>query len=492
MKRRDELRPELSKRMTQPQPNHVEQPCADGLLNHGPVSRAVAHLVCRNLMRVFLGLVWLLSIRRPRRKPAPVRPQRVLVTGQFLSDRWLQAHVKPIALSAACERVFVVSHQPMAAMTNVEYVCPPGWLTRFVGQALGRYLWFVRQAIRLRPDVVAGFHLLCNGLLALLTARLIGARAMYFCVGGWSEVQGGGAHGENRLFGMMGTDDAIVERALVRAVRRFDTVITMGTLARDYLRSKGVQTSIEVLPGGIDPDEFGELNAAREFDLIGVFRLAPVKRVDVFLEAVKQLTRALPHVRAAIVGDGRLREELVGLRDRLGLQANVDFVGHQSDVPAWLNRARVFLLTSDSEGVALSVMEALTAGCPAVVSDVGDLKDAVVDGRNGFLVTRGDVGAFAERLARLLTDSSALARFSTEARQSARTFSVRTAVARWDRMLVGRPSIDGPGGDGGPEAASTNDRESAEPPSQPPRRVVNSRELVGAGGASTKSSGSHG
>ena len=53
----------------------------------------------------------------------------------------------------------------------------------------------------------------------------------------------------------------------------------------------------------------------------------------------------------------------------------MSFVGHQEDVAAWLSKSRVFVLTSDSEGLSLSMMEAMMCGLPAVVSDVGDLGD---------------------------------------------------------------------------------------------------------------------
>jgi hypothetical protein len=117
----------------------------------------------------------------------------------------------------------------MINMRNVTYLCPPKALALMFGQAAGRYLWFIWQAIRIRPEYVGGFHLLCNGLLALLVAKMVRASSLYFCVGGWTEVLGGGAFGENRLFGAMGNGDRVVQRQLAWAVCQFDRVITMGT-----------------------------------------------------------------------------------------------------------------------------------------------------------------------------------------------------------------------------------------------------------------------
>lgn len=413
---------------------------ADGFIRCGGLSSTLAHFVCRIVMCVYAFVLGLVSPRRPVVRVNPER-NRILLTGQFLSDGWLCAHAKPIGLSAHCAQLYVVSAKPMLAMENVTYICPPKWLAKLTGQALARYLMFCWSALRQRPEVVGGFHLLCNGLLALLVGKAIRARTVYFCVGGWTEIDGGGARGENRLFGMMRTDDQCVERRLLNAVSRFDLIVTMGTRARDFLRSKSVKTQIEVVPGGIDGNQYARKGNHFEFDVIGVFRLAPVKRVDIFIRTIAEAAKSLPEIRVAIVGDGRLRAELEALCDQLGITKQVTFVGQQSNVSDWLGKSRLFLLTSDSEGVALSVMEALSAGCPVIVSDVGDLRDVVQHGVNGFLVPRRDVKQYADAILRVLGNEKEYGRLSLAAGESARAFDLNRVATRWDSILAGHESL---------------------------------------------------
>lgn len=399
----------------------------------------MARIACRTIMVVFHALGALFRcVHLPRRHHGG--GQRVLLTGQFLSDAWLRAHARPLALSSACDQVFVVSECPLVAMQGVQYLCPSPTMRKLFGQAGSRYLKFALEAVRHRPDVVGGFHLLCNGLLAQIVGRFVGAKSMYFCVGGWSEVEGGGAHGENRLFGMMGSPDRLVERALERAVRGFDIIITMGSRAKAYLQSRGVTSPIHVLPGGIDPGEFVNHSGDRKYDLIGVFRLVPVKRIDIFIRSIAEARKRIPNLRAVIVGDGRLADELKALRDELGLTQNIDFVGHQTNVPIWLGQSRAFLLTSDSEGVALSVMEALTSGLPVIVSDVGDMRDVIRDGENGYLVPRREITQFADAIVKTLSGNSDYAKLATRARESAGAFTVERTAERWDEILgIQRP-----------------------------------------------------
>ena len=140
-------------------------------------------------------------------------------------------------------------------------------------------------------------------------------------------------------------------------------------------------------------------------------------------------------MRAAIVGDGPLREPLERLARELGIADRITFAGQQRDVPQWLRQSRVFVLTSESEGLALSLMEAMTCGVPAVVADVGDLRDLVTNGVNGYLVAERDPRHFAQRLAALLEDPDRYAACSDAARLAAERYEVHETVRLWDQVL---------------------------------------------------------
>lgn len=381
-------------------------------------------------------LVWRFLRFFPRRAAVPSRPQTVLLTGKFYSENWIMNHLGPLAWSEWCDDIRIVCTLAIPKTSKVVHVPIPLWLSRLLGETPARLLVFFCQAIRHRPDIVGGFHLLVNGLAASLVAAAAGARSLYICGGGGREVLDGGIHG-NRVFASLGSPDAALERKLLRAADCSDLVVTMGRRAVAFFQERGVRSRFTVIPGGIQcPREDGGEPDHKLYDLILVGRLGAVKRVDLFLEAVRCLCVRRPETRAVVVGGGRLESCLRELAMHLGISRNVEFVGQQANVTPWLRMARVFVLTSDSEGLSLALMEAMSQGLPAVVSDVGELADLVGDGVNGYLVRERTGAAFAGAAARLLADPELQAQMSTAAKAAAQEFTLERAAERWSHLLM--------------------------------------------------------
>jgi len=170
--------------------------------------------------------------------------------------------------------------------------------------------------------------------------------------------------------------------------------------------------------------------------VISVGRLVPVKRYDRLLQILIELARRQASVRAAIVGDGPQRQWLQGEARRLGISDNIDFLGQCDDVPALLARSKTFAITSASEGMSIAMLEAMAAGVPVIVPDVGDLRDIVTDGQTGVIIDPTVADDAADRIASILNDTQRLHTLSTNARQAAAAFAdVQAVAAKWDAAL---------------------------------------------------------
>jgi glycosyltransferase involved in cell wall biosynthesis len=364
----------------------------------------------------------------------------VLLTGAFQSSSWMEHHLTPMAASTACRSITIVTAGDVPPLPKVTAVRPPAWLSAIAGETAARLAMFAALGLRRRPHVVGGFHLLFNGLLAGLVAPLAGSRSMYFCVGGPAEMLDGGLLAENRLFNRLRAPDPAIERLLVRAATAFDVVVTMGSRAATFLTDRGATGTVHVIPGGLDDTRYRPSTAPPETDVMFVGRLEPIKRPELLLDALAVVATRNPNLRATLVGDGQLRSALERKARDLGIDRLVTFAGRCADVHDRLPRARVFVLTSRSEGVALSLMEALACGVPAVAPRVGDLEDVLVDGVNGFLIDDHTAEAFAARISSLLEDEALRSRLGVAARTMAGGYELRAVAHRWDAALRGEPA----------------------------------------------------
>lgn len=402
-------------------------------------------LLARGLVAVYLLVAgWLaagLARLRPPRTKGAGRDLSVLTIGPFYSSNWVAAQLEPLAQARSIDKVLVITPTRYRYIKHIEYVTPPVWLRRLVGMPFARALQALATAWRLRPDLVIGYHLPWNGIVALLVGRVIGARTAYFSVGGPAEIVGGGLYSEHALFSRQGRENQRAERGLLRLVSRFDDVLTMGSDGERYLREHQIEVPIWPVSVGVSEDRFrtsAGVTGRNEkiYDLITVCRLAKIKRVDLFLEIVARVARHHGGLRAVIVGEGGERAALEATITRLGISKHVSLEGWQEHVTPLLRQSRLFMMTSASEGLPLSLIEAMTCGLPAVVPKLGDLPDLVVDGTNGYLVAPGDVEAAARVVTELLADESRLGTLGRAAREAARHYSVTSCASRWDEFLA--------------------------------------------------------
>ena len=397
-------------------------------------------LFLRAGVRLYLLVLATATRIGPRQRPAGGTPQDILLTLNFHAAGWPRALLAPLQRSPQCGRLRLVTSSPVDGLDGIDVIQAPAWLRRLCGATLARLALFAWTAIRTRPEVVGGVHLLFNGLVATLAARICGARALYICVGGPNEVAGGGLWSENRVFGRLTAPDPVLERLLLRAATSCDTIVTMGTSAATYFNAHGAR-SCHVIPSGVDTHVFQPANQERDVDVLLVARLVPLKRIDLFVDTVARIAVTVPQLTAIIIGRGPMLESARARVETLGIGDRVSFLGHEPDVSTWYRRAKVFLLTSDTEGVSISLIEAMLSGAVPVVSDVGDLPDVVDDGDNGFLIEQREPVAFAGRVTALLTDPELRARMSQRARERALEFDPAALAPRWGRLLAAGAAI---------------------------------------------------
>lgn len=189
--------------------------------------------------------------------------------------------------------------------------------------------------------------------------------------------------------------------------RYVDGVVAISQKIADLLIEGGVgKERIRVIHSGIDPRLFAQKeNSSRQKGsplIIGTAAVLEERKGHRFLlEAAALLKREGYPLEYWFAGEGSQREALQTQTVKLGLGVNVSFLGFISDVQKFLSQIDIFVLSSLYEGLGISVLEAMAAGKPVVVTRVGGLSELVESGKSGLLVPPADPRALADSIAKL-------------------------------------------------------------------------------------------
>lgn len=185
---------------------------------------------------------------------------------------------------------------------------------------------------------------------------------------------------------------------------------------------------------GVTPIE-GErvVRSDGEFRLLFVGRLAEIKSLPTLIHAVALAAPRLPQLRLTIVGDGVVRTQLETLVDELGLRKHVQFEGQQLGTAGYFREADAFVMSSVSEGLPMSLLQAMSIGLPAVLTDVGGMREVLQLSRSGLLVPVGDSAAMADAFVRLAQDDALRAEFANRARTA---FQQEFTLEQMDREYM--------------------------------------------------------
>jgi glycosyltransferase involved in cell wall biosynthesis len=151
--------------------------------------------------------------------------------------------------------------------------------------------------------------------------------------------------------------------------------------------------------------------------IMQVARFHPVKDHDTAVRAFAQVADQVDRARLVLIGDGPQRSTTQQLASDLHISSQVTFMGVRDDVLALLPGADVFMLSSLSEGVSVTMLEAMATGLPICTTHVGGNSEVVDHGRTGLLSPRRDHHALAQNLQLLLTHPHMRAQMGENARQ---------------------------------------------------------------------------
>ncbi|WP_082829959.1 glycosyltransferase family 4 protein [Ectothiorhodospira sp. BSL-9] len=205
---------------------------------------------------------------------------------------------------------------------------------------------------------------------------------------------------------------------------------------RHFLRR---DTTIHCIPNGVDLAEIPTRNPSVGLTsecvrAICVGRVAPQKNYELLVSAVSKLPDY--HRRRLTIdifgeGDPKIIRSCEAILDQAGISPEiVRFFGSSSKIRKILHEYDLFFMSSKWEGLPIALIEATAAGLPCIVTDVGGCREVVEAGPSGIVVPSSDIEAYRDAIQRLMSQPGLRERFSLNAYETARNYSIESAVER--------------------------------------------------------------
>jgi L-malate glycosyltransferase len=301
----------------------------------------------------------------------------------------LRSYFEPLAALETVRSLVIVRDRPFHPFAdNVIWYKSGKEARRNAIRVLGRAHRVYAAIRRHKPDMLMVMHWFPDGFYLYVIARLFGLPLIAHIVGGTAEIDSGA----RKL--ALSRQPRWVKRAGQAMTRRLLdglTAITFtGTATLARFRERGVsRPRLYVARPLVPTDDVRAPLSARSVDIVYVGRIDADKRFDRFLRVLAELGGTVPRLTVRVCG---LREDDVSAdftssSVSLPCSVHVEYLGHVADVRPELRAARVFALSSDSEGLSLAMLEAMGCGTVPVVTDVGDMGVVLAQSGGGVAVS---------------------------------------------------------------------------------------------------------
>ena len=217
----------------------------------------------------------------------------------------------------------------------------------------------------------------------------------------------------------------IYKRLYSGSSKYIDAITAISNQTRNELVNEfGVsEEKVSVINSGVDISQYPLKSGwpfgkpGEYFPVIGyIGRLSPEKRIDLLLESFAQLLGAIPEANLCIAGDGNQKALLMEYAKNLGIKERIKFLGWLTNPLDFYNMIDIFVMTSASEGLPWTILEAAALGIPIVSTNSGGIYDVIKQGETGFLLDDMEPEHIAEAIISLLRNNSLARKMASSAR----------------------------------------------------------------------------
>ena len=195
---------------------------------------------------------------------------------------------------------------------------------------------------------------------------------------------------------------------------------------------------IEVINNGVDTNVFRpvEKEDSSTIKIISVGSLYWIKNQEMMIKAVSKIYENNKNIDLTLLGDGEDRDKLEKMVSELKASSYIHILGRKQNVADYLQASDIYISVSKTEGLPLSIAEAMASGLPIVATKAGGVVDLVKDNENGYLVNIDDLDRFTDRLNCLIENKGIREEFSKKSLDLVQNWTIEKCVSSYEKLYL--------------------------------------------------------
>lgn len=226
----------------------------------------------------------------------------------------------------------------------------------------------------------------------------------------------------------------IIKKLIAILYRKCDMVVCQNKIVKNYFTKRGFKNRLIILP---NPVNFADIPTERPAiiadEIVTVGRLIEQKNHRLLIEAFDEIKDSYPQYKLKIFGVGPLEKELRAMIAEKGLADRVFLMGAKKRVMFEVNKASIFVLSSDFEGFPNVLIEAMATGMPVISSDfkTGIARELISNDDNGYIFEVGNKADLVEKLKKMLGRSTNFSMIGENNRKVALKYRDEVIAKNW-------------------------------------------------------------
>ena len=342
-----------------------------------------------------------------------------------------KTYILPLIQVKDIERIHIIKDEPFYNHNKTIFHSPPRILLRHpILKTIYKFILSIIILLRFNIDIVYGIQMFPHGIMTWISSKIFSKSYVLALINGDREL-----HSKNKILSKFASK--VIREANFLIMEGITDKISDKSEIPKFLNDINISKEV-ILPGHSSCfiNDFFPLKTRKKWDIITVSRLHKIKRIDLFIEIVEEVSKNR-NIKCAIIGNGPMDLILKKMVDRKNLQGSIEFLGEipNNKLNNYYNQSKLFLLSSKNEGLPATIIEAMLTEICVISTDVGSISRCIKHGFNGFIYNFENISDSTKIILNLLDNKDFREQIAKNGRITALSYSAGNRIKIWEEII---------------------------------------------------------